>query len=481
MAHKTMRDFLAHLETLGLLRRIAAPMDRAWAPAALAKWMYQGLPDERRFGMMFENIIGSDMPLVTGALGASTATYAAALGVEPAKISQAWLEACRNPIPPRPVNDAACQEVVHLAAQADLGMLPIPTWTPGKDAGPYLTTNTITRNHDSGVQNNGVYRTQVRDAHSVMCNLSPGRQGFLNAQSWTMKGKRAPIAWVIAASPAVHLATVANLPFGSDEMNLAGGLMGEAIAMVKCRTIDLQVPAEAEIIIEGEVWPGEVQDEGPFGEFAGYMSGVAPRPVARITAITHKSRPLYYGYTSQMPPSESTVIQSLTNAALLLKTLRHDMGEQTVADVFIDLTFGGLLAHAVVAMKSSYPGHGKKVGRMVASISPVKRVTVVDHDVDVRDHTHVEWAMNARYNPARDTVVIDDVYFPTNIDPSLRSPTSPGTMGSKIVCDATSKVDSGPLSLPSKEIMEKALALWQEVGLPAFEVPRRAQLRIDRS
>lgn len=482
MAQKTMREFLAHLETLGLLHRIAAPVDRSWAPAALAKWMYQALPDERRFGMYFENVVGSDIPLVTGALGASTATYAAALGVAPDAINATWLDACRNPIPQRQVREAACQEVRRVGAQVDLDMLPIPTWTPGKDAGPYITTNVVTRNHDSRVQNHGVYRTRVLDGNRVVCNLSPGRQGLLNTETWTAKGKPAPIAWFMGASPAVHLATVANLPPGSDEMTLAGGLLGEPVAMVRCLTVDLEVPADAEIVIEGEIRPGELHDEGPFGEFAGYMSGVAPRPVVHITAITHREQPIYYGYTSQMPPSESTVIQSLTNAALLLKQLRYDMGEHSVADVFIDLTFGGLLAHAVVAMKSRYPGHGKKVGRMLASISPVKRVTVVDEDVDPRDPSHVEWAMNARFNPARDTVLIDDVYFPTGIDPSLRSPTTSSTMGSKIVCDATSKVDSGPLSLPPKAIMEKARVLWDEVGLPKMgPVPKRARLRIDRS
>ena len=119
---------------------------------------------------------------------------------------------------------------------------------------------------------------------------------------------------------------------------------------------------------------------------------------------------------------------------------------------------------------------------MLAASSPVKRVTVVDDDVDPRDHTHVEWAMNARFNPARDTELIGDVYFPTSIDPSLRSAASPSTMGSKNVCDATSKVDSGSLSLPPKEIMAKAFDLGREVGLPPIEpVPKRARLRIDRS
>jgi UbiD family decarboxylase len=151
--------------------------------------------------------------------------------------------------------------------------------------------------------------------------------------------------------------------------------------------------------------------EYPFGEFAGYMGPVDRRPVVRITAITHRKNPIFYGYTSQMPPSESTTIQSLTNAGILLNTLRHSLGEIAVTDVFIDQTFGGNLGHAIIAMKPGYPAHSKKVGRLVAAASSVKRVTVVDEDVDIRDHTHVEWAMNSRYNPARDTVLIDDVYL----------------------------------------------------------------------
>jgi UbiD family decarboxylase len=226
--------------------------------------------------------------------------------------------------------------------------------------------------------------------------------------------------------------------------------------------------------------------EGPFGEFAGYMGPVDRRPVVRITAITHRKNPFYYGYTSQMPPSESTTIQSLTNAGILLKTLRYDLGEVTVSDVFIDQTFGGLLAHAIIAMKPGYPAHSKKVGRLAADISSIKRVTVVDDDVDIRDHTHVDWAMNSRYNPARDTILIDDIYLRTKagescIDPSVFSRTSQSTMGSKIVCDATLKSDSGPFSLPSKEIMMKALDVWKQLGLPKFEIPKRAKLRIEGS
>lgn len=481
MTHRTMRDFLTALEKEGLLRRISRPVDRMWEPAALAKWMYQAMPAEKRFGMYFEKVKGSAIPIVTGALGANTAAYAIALDVEGDGINDAWVKACRNPIPPKIVDTAMCQEVVLTGEDVRLSYLPIPVWTPGKDVGPYITTNTVTKDYDTNIQNMGVYRTMVRDETSVIPNLAPGRQGHQNMLTWSNKGKVAPIAWVIAAPPAVHLAAVANLPYGVDEIELAGGMMGGPVNMVKAKTVDLMVPADAEIIIEGEIHPGETDMEGPFGEFAGYMGPVDRRPAVRITAITHRKNPIYYGYTSQMPPSESTTIQSLTNAGVMLKALRYDLGEPSVSDVFIDLTFGGLLAHAIIAMKPGYPAHSKKVGRLVAAMSPVKRVTVVDDDVDIRDHSHVEWAMNARYNPARDTVLIDDVYFPINMDPSVRSQTSQSTMGSKVICDATLKIDAGTFSLPPREIMMKALELWKEIGLPEFEIPKRARLRIDRS
>jgi len=211
------------------------------------------------------------------------------------------------------------------------------------------------------------------------------------------------------------------------------------------------------------------------------MGIVERRPVARITAITHRRDPYYYGYTSQMPPSESTTIQSLTNAGVLFKNLHDDLGEISVTDVFIDQNFGGNLGHVVIAMKPSYPAHSKKVGRLVADMTSIKRVTVVDDDIDIRDSTHVDWAMNSRFNAARDTMVIDDVFVPTNVDPSVRTPGSGFSLGSKLVCDATLKLDAGAFSLPPKEIMAKALDLWKEIGLPEFEIPRRAKLRIDRS
>ncbi len=480
MAFRDFRDFIAVAEQRGKLRRVAKTVDRMWEPACLAKWLFQALPAADRFGLLFDSVEGSDFPLVTGALGASVDTYAMALGVEPEGLNEIWLKALLNPQPPRVVDQAPCQEVVRIGEDAKLSDLPIPVWTPGKDAGPYITTITVNRRADTGEQNMAVYRTMVRDDHSVIVNISPGRHGYIYAHTYLDQGKPAPIAWVVATEPVIHLATVANLPVGVDEITTAGGLKGEPVELVRAKTSDILVPANAEIIIEGEVLPDEFADEGPFGEFAGYMGLATPKPVVRITAITHRKNAVYYGYTSQMPPSESTVIQSLSNAPLLLKTLRYDLGEKTVRDVFIDLTFGGGMAHGIVSMKPMTPGHAMKVGRIIADTTSLKRITIVDEDIDVRDSQHVEWAMNSHYNPVRDTVIIDDVNLP--LDPSAVLGDDKMTKtSSQIVMDATQSADAGEISLPRKELMDKAFGVWHEVGLPDFEIPKRVEYLLDRS
>jgi 4-hydroxy-3-polyprenylbenzoate decarboxylase len=356
-------------------------------------------------------------------------------------------------------------------------MLPVPTWTPGKDAGPYITAPVITKHGGTGAQNVGIYRTQVLGRDRLTVNFSPGRQGTANAKTFLDAGKPAPVAWVIGPDPAIYLAAVGNLPYGVDELRFAGGLQAAPIELVPAQTVDLLVPANAEIVIEGEVYPGELADEGPFGEFAGFMSAPNPRPVVRVTAITHRGDPVYWGLSSQMPPSESTTLQSAINAGILLKTLRDDLGESSVVDAFIDHTFGGLLGHGIFALRQGPPGNGKRLGRLIASISYLKRITLVDADIDIRDPVHLEWALNSCYDPARDTVIIDDVFVPAGMDPSVPE----RSRGSKLVLDATQKLDAGSFSLPSQELMTRALERWNALGLPPISVPNRVRSRLARS
>jgi len=178
-----------------------------------------------------------------------------------------------------------CQEIVLTGDDVDLNNLPVPVWTPGKDAAPYITSTTINCDFNTEIQNTAVYRTKVKDKNHLTVNLAPGRHGTLCSESYKRVGKAAPFAWVIGAEPYVHLASVASVPYGVDEMTIAGGLKGESIEVVKARTVDLLVPARTEIIIEDEIRPGDVDEEGPFGEFAGFMGPVGTRPIVTITAI----------------------------------------------------------------------------------------------------------------------------------------------------------------------------------------------------
>lgn len=481
MAHDDFRTFFGVAEQAGHARRITKPVDATWEPAAMAKWAFQALPHEKRFGLFFENVDGSEMRLATGCIGANQETYALALGVEQDQVRDKWVEALLNPIEPVTVDSGPCQEVIKLGADAKLSELPIPVWTPGKDVAPYITTGVVNCHVDTGVQNMGIYRTMVKDDHTVVANMNPGRQGYEYCKTWFAQGKPAPVVWVIAPEPVVQIVSTANLPHGESELRIAGGLKGKPVEMVKCQTNDMLVPANSEIIIEGEMIEGETDMEGPFGEFAGYMGPVAPKPVVRITAITHRKNAIYYGITSQMPPSESTMLQSMSNAPLLYKQLVHDLNETCVNDVFIDLTFGGLLAHGVIQMTPRRPDDAMRIGRLVGSISPLKRITLVDADVDPRDPLHMEWAMNSRYNPATDTEIQPDVWFPMGMDPSVRSSAEASDLGSRIIINATKTIDAGVFSLPSMDIMEKAKQSWLDSGLPDFEVPKRAQYRFENS
>jgi UbiD family decarboxylase len=484
MAGPTVRDlqaFLGELEAAGKLARVSKEVDSAWEPAALAKWMFQAVPESQRVGLLFENVRGSAFPLAIGALGASNETYAIALGTTPDGINDRLIAALKDARKPVEVGSAPVHEIVWRGDEVDLARLPIPVWTPGKDVGPYITQNVVTRNAESGIQNVAIYRTQVLGAREVVVNLSPGgRHGTMNWQSWKARGERAPIAWVIGPEPAVSIASVANLPFGVDEIEFAGGIAGAPIELVRCTTSDLLVPAHAQMIIEGFI-TDRLHAEGPFGEFAGFMGLVDERPVVEISAITMRRAPVFYGFTSQMPPSESTIMQSLTNSGVWLKVLREDLRETSVVDIAIDRTFGGLLGHAYVAVNARLPLDAKRIGRLIAALAPVKMITLVDGDVDVRDPAHIEWAMNSCFLPARDTDIITDTFSVVAIDPSIRNADGSVARGSKIVFDATQKHTHGKFSLPERAIMERALASWHEIGLPPFEIPKRVAARIARA
>ena len=211
MAYRDFRDLIAVLEQRGKLRRVSKPVDREWEIACMARWMFQGLDEADRFGLLFENVEGFETAVATGVIGSSREAYAIALGVEPDEINDKWVEALCNPLEPRTGETGRCHDVVNTGDDADLGRIPIPVWTPGKDAAPYISCPVITRDAESGVYNVGVYRTMVAGGHTAVINLGIGRHGRRCVQSFWDRGEAAPIAWAVGAEPVVNLAAVAGL------------------------------------------------------------------------------------------------------------------------------------------------------------------------------------------------------------------------------------------------------------------------------
>lgn len=472
MAYQDLREYLGVLEAHGKLRHVKNEVDPSTELAPMARWVYQGFPEESRFGLLFENVKGSTMPVATALLGASREVYALALGTTPDKIHDVWLQGLRNPLPPRAVHSGPVQEIVIAGNDVDLSSLPVPTWTPGKDRRPCIPACVITKDHDTDVQNMGTYRCQVQSKNQITLNTVPGRQAFLNYQSYALKGKTAPVAVAIGCEPAVHLATSGALPKGVDEMDVAGGLKGSPIETVQGKFVDLQVPAYAEIIIEGELHPTGRMTEDPFGEVAGYMGPGGPKPYFEVVGITHRTNPIFYGYISQMPPNESTMIQGQANECIVHKMLADEFGQPTVIDTAMNQFHGGSLGHLVVQMKPMNPGHAKKVGRIVCDVTGIKQVTVVDTDVDIRYQHHLDWVMNSRVDPARDVVIIHDIFQPLD-------PCASRGMSSKLVIDATHKGTFPDISLPPREILLKAHESWHKADLPAFNLPNRVERVLD--
>ncbi|MFB6110238.1 MAG: UbiD family decarboxylase [Halodesulfurarchaeum sp.] len=479
---RTFRDHLDTLESAGRLERVRKPVDPDWELASMARWLYHGFDEADRFALRFDDVQGYDIPVTTAALGASRRVYAHALDVDPDDIHAHWRRSLANRREPKSVSSARVQERISAGNDASLDDLPVPVWTPRKDPGPYLTTVVVTKNRDTGVRNMAIYRCQVLEDDTLAINISTGRHGFRDYRSYADVGEPAPVAIVIGASPAVHLSSITNVDYEVDEAEIAGGLLGEPLETVEAETVDLEVPASAELVIEGEIDPSERRQEGPFGEFAGYMGHVYEKPVIDVTAVTGRTDPIFYSLMGQVPPSEDHTIQSISNAALYHKQLREDRGYETVSDVAIDRTYSGMLGHGILSMDPTYRTEGKDVGIELANISQLKRVTVVNEDVDIRDPLHVAWAVNARVNPARDLTVMEDVFLDAAKDPAVRTEPRNRSDSSKLVVDATVESlpeELPPMSIPPKDDMEDALESWADADLPDIEPKRRMELMLE--
>ena len=487
MKYKDLRDFIAQLERDGELRRISAEVDPYLEMTEICdRTLKRGGP-----ALLFENPKGYDMP-VLGNLFGTPERVARAMGEEtvealrdvgellaflkepepPKGMRDAWdkLPVFRQVMnmAPRQLNSAPCQEVVLEGDQVDLGSLPIQTCWPG-DAGPLITWGlVITRGPEKDRQNLGIYRQQVIGKNRVIMRWLAHRGGALDFRDWCARhpGEPFPVAVALGADPATVLGAVTPVPDSLSEYAFAGLLRGSRTEVVKARDSDLQVPASAEIVLEGVIHPGDMADEGPFGDHTGYYNEVDRFPVFTVNRITRRRDAIYHSTYTGRPPDEPAVLGVALNE-VFVPILRKQFPE--IVDFYLPPE-GCSYRMALVSIRKQYPGHAKRlmfgIWSFLRQFMYTKFVVVTDDDVNIRNWEDVIWAMTTRMDPSRDTTLVDN----TPIDYlDFASPVS--GLGSKMGLDATNKWPGEtdrewgvPISM-SDEVKKKVDEMWDELGL----------------
>ena len=462
MAFNDMREFLAHLEKEGELKRIKAEVDKDWEISTIARKFFLERPPEKRPALIFDKVKGFKIPVVVSVFG-SRRRYALALETTEKGINDRWVKALKDPIEPRIVPTGPCKENIMLGDEVDLGKFPIPIWTPPKDVGPYITSGgCVTRDPETKVRNVGTYRLQIKGKNKTgLYPGSPEQHIAIHHQKYERMNKPMDIAVVLGPDPYVPMCQVTRVPLGVDEFAVAGGLKGEPIDLVKCETVDLEVPASSEIVIEGEV-PAHIREsEAPFGETSGFMSPRRNSEIINVKAITYRNNAAYHCFISQKPPSESTMIKCIGAEGTLYWDLVRT-GVPGIVDVYCPEP-GSNGFYIVVAIKKSFPGHARQVFYAIWSAQPMlgKYIIVCDDDIDIRNPFDVEWALTYRCDPARDSLLVSDASG-AGIDPTR----SHSEVTGKIGLDATIKRrEDYDLALPDPKYFEKVNARWKEYGI----------------
>jgi len=472
------QEHLAELEAQGLVVRVDRPIDKDTELHPLVRWQFQGsLPEDQRRAFLFTNVVdGSgrkyDMPVVVGALSASPRIYAVGMGRPLDEIGRAWIDAINHPIAPVKVDTAPCQEVVIKGddlkkPDGGLKLLPVPISTPGFDAAPYFTaTLCVTKDPETGVQNMGTYRAGLKATDRLGVRMASRIGGAGGYQHWLKHRKLKtpmPCAIVNGCAPVVVFTGPQKLPIDQDEMGVAGALAGEPIRTVKCVTIDLQVPADAELVIEGLIDPDLLEPEGPFGESHGYIALEDFNMSMQVTAITHKKKPVFVSIISQVTPSESSVIKKVAYEPMFLSHLRDHLSVKGIRGVSLLEPLANV--RPVIFLQFA-PGAAKtEVWRGLHGASNFradcgKIVIAVSEDIDPTNTNAVFWSMAYRANPMND-VQITPGRSSGHGPKSGRQPSD-----SSLLIDATLKQPFPPLALPTKPFMDHARKLWDEIGMP---------------
>jgi 4-hydroxy-3-polyprenylbenzoate decarboxylase len=474
------QSHLAALEARGLLLRIDRPINKDTELHPLVRWQFQGgLAEEQRRAFLFTNVVDTsgrryDIPVAVGALAASPQIYAVGMGRPVEEIEAAWVRAIANPIPPVLVAPAPCQAVVIKNEKLrgvgnGLANLPVPISTPGFDAAPYLTaTLCVTRDPDTGIQNMGTYRGALKATDRLGVRMSSrigGAGGYLHWKKHNRRGEPMPCAIVIGCAPVAMFTGGMKLALDLDEMAVAGALAGAPIRMAKAVTVDLNVPADAEIVIEGLIDPDLLEPEGPFGESHGHVALEDFNMSMRVTAITHRQSPVFTSIISQVTPSESSVLKKVAMEPLFFTHLRQQLGIKDVRRVVMHEPLSNL--RKVIFVQYAHGTPRSEVWRGLHGAATLladcgKVCIAVSEDIDPTNTDAVFWSLAYRSNPK------EDVHVAPHRSAGHGPKSGSREEDSGLLIDATLKHSAPPLALPAREFMERARTIWRELELPAL-------------
>jgi UbiD family decarboxylase len=486
--YKGLRELVDVLERHGKLVRISHPIVKETELVPIVRLQFRGQPEEKRRAFLFENVVSVtgkrfDGSVAVGTFAASREVYALGMMCDGNEIGQKWVQALVNPIKPVLIGSAPCHEEVRIGddlMKEGLDALPVPVNTPGF-SGTLRTTasHVITKDVETGVQNCGCYAGKFLDRNLIGLSIGPTHHGSIHWRQSRDRGTPMHAAIVIGAPPNIAYTSVTSLPYGVDELAVAGGIAGEPVEMVKCKTVDLEVPAHSEIVIEGEVAIDRRVGSASFGEFTGYMCKGAPNTnyLMRVTCISHRRHPIYSVFLSQMPPSESSKIVQIGLENIFYKHLRHDCNISGVLDIGFPESGGGRMI-CIIRMKKRNPSdvwQALSAANGFAS-DRAKIIIAVDEDIDPRDPDAVNWAMSFRMQPHRDIHIMRG--RTAGLDYSAYDPAGPreariypeGLGASSLMIDATMKWPYTPISLPMKKYMERALEIWNELKLGPLDL-----------
>ncbi len=482
---RDLRGFIKLLEERGQLRRITSLVDSDLEIAEISNRMLQvGGP-----ALLFENVKGAEFPVAVNLMGTVERICWAMNMQKPEELEDLGkkLALLQQPKPPKKISQAVdfgkvlfdvlkakpgrnffppCQQVVFTGDDVDLEKIPMIRPYP-KDAGKIITLGlVITRDCETGTPNVGVYRLQLQSKNTMTVHWLSVRGGARHLRKAAEKGKKLEIAIALGVDPLIIMAAATPIPVDLSEWLFAGLYGGSGVQLAKCKTVDLEVPADSEIVLEGTITPGEVLPDGPFGDHMGYYGGVEDSPLVRFHCMTHRQNPIYLTTFSGRPPKEEAMMAIALNR-IYTPILRQQVSE--ITDFFLPMEALSYKA-AIISIDKAYPGQARRAALAFWSALPqftyTKFVIVVDKDINIRDPRQVVWAISSKVDPNRDVFILPDTPFD-----SLDFASEKIGLGGRMGIDATTKMypetnhEWGEALESDADVAAMVSRRWAEYGL----------------